>query len=287
MNQSRVAFITGCSSGLGLCTAAKLIQGDYIVYATIRSLKDQDKLKEACSNSTKLFILTLDLTDDYSIQSCVNTVLTEQGRIDVVIHNAAASLLAPVDATTPKEAEYLFNVNVLSVIKITQLFLPQMRKQNAGHLLFIGSISGVESSGYLGVYSATKFALEALVCSWATTLHKWNIKTTLLEPGAMNTDLPNSIQIGSFYSSQSDNPYKIFNLEALKFLKQCLKQGTDPDNVAAQIFEILQATTPKLRYQTCPFSQELVENHLRDPNETKWINDHRQFIDTFYYENEL
>lgn len=286
MSSPKVVFITGCSSGLGFSTAVKLVNAGYIVYASMRSLEKKGLLEKACNDARNLHVIALDLENDLAIQSAVKTVLSTSQRIDVVIHNAATALLGPVDTATPEEFEHLFKVNVFSILKLTQLFLPKMREQMSGHLVFVGSIAGIESCGYLGAYAATKFALEAMAASWATTLHKWNIQSTIIEPGAMNTDLPNKIPVGSYYKSTSvDDPYKHFNKNALKFLRECLKDGTDPDKVSGLILEILNSQKAHLRYQTCDFSERLVAKHLYDPKGDRWVEEHRHFIEPFYEEN--
>ena len=225
MPKKKVAFITGCSTGLGFSTAQRLIESGYTVYATMQSMKNRDLLCKAVKNSKNLHVIPLDLAKDSDIIKAVETVLDREGRIDVIIHNASSVLIGPVDSASPDEVEYLFRVNVFSLIRINQLFLPQMRKQKSGHIIIISSISGVESSSYLGVYAATKFAQEALASSWATTLSKWNIKTTIIEPGAMNTNLPNTANIGTYYNFLDEDPYKDFNQNALAFLKECLGNG--------------------------------------------------------------
>lgn len=283
MPPPKVTFITGCSSGLGLTTALRLIQSGHIVHATVRSVEDQKALIQQCNHSKNLFVSLLDLSNDKEIEETACKILSQHPSIDSIIFNAASTLIGPPDSASISEIEYLFKVNVFSTLKIAQIFLPQMRKNKKGHLIFIGSILGIESSGYLGVYSATKFALEALASSWASILYKWNIKTTIIEPGAINTNLPNTTMTGSYYkNSLLEDPYENFNKQASLFLKACLKQGIDPNKVADLIIEILNNPSPALRYQTCPFSKNLVQKHLRDPESKEWLEEHRQFLESFY-----
>jgi len=280
--KNKVAIVTGCSSGLGFSLTVKLIQAGYTVYATMRSPKTQNRLEEACGHSKQLNVVFLDLSDEASVRRAALDILSCEDKIDVLIHNAAAALIGPPDSATTSEMEYLFRVNVISVVQLTQLLLPALKKHGSGHIVLVTSTSGVESAAYLGIYSATKFALESIGLSWATTMHKWNIKVTLIEPGAMNTNLSNSMQIGTFYQGMQDDPYGTFNINSCLFLKECLKQGTDPDMVANQITTILTSSDPKLRHQTCAYSRGLVERHLQEPQEATWIVDHREFIDSFY-----
>lgn len=278
----KTVFITGCSSGLGFSTVVELINKGYFVFATMRSLHQMDGLKKACNYSQNLRILQLDLSKDADIERAVNQTLKEVSKLDIIIHNAGSGLIGPVDSATPEEVQYLFDVNFFSILKITQKFLPILRKQHFGHILFVSSISGVESAAYQGVYASTQFALEAAASSWATTLHRWNIKVSILQPGAMNTELPQKVRTGSFYNNQKDNPYVEFNRNASNFLKEVLSQGTDPKIVACQICDILASKNPLLRYQTCDFSKNLVSKHLRDPSGNEWVNEHREFVEQFY-----
>jgi len=282
MTDSKVALVTGCSSGLGQATALKLINEGYIVYATVRNKKDKNLLESKSALSKNLHVLILDLSKNESIQEAASFLLKNHRSIDSIIFNAATAVLGPPDSLKLEEVEYMFKVNVFSTIRLAQLLLPQMRNKKGGNLIFIGSTAGVESSGFFGVYSATKFAVEAIAASWATTLHKWNIKTTVIEPGSMNTNLPDTLSIGSYYSDS--NPYKMFNINASKFLKQCLRAGTEPDVVADLILEILSTPSPFFRYQTCSYSKELVQRHLCDPSNEKWIKEHREFLENFYTE---
>jgi len=98
----------------------------------------------------------------------------------------------------------------------------------------------------------------------------------------MDTNLPSSIALGSYYNSLPENPYSVFNTNALDFLKKCLKMGAEPMKVADLIIEIINTSNPHLRYQTCTFSTELVGKHLHDPKGDRWVEEHRQFIDSFY-----
>jgi NAD(P)-dependent dehydrogenase (short-subunit alcohol dehydrogenase family) len=279
---AQVALITGCSSGLGFALAKKLVTAGYAVHAGMRAVGQADALRAACNYAPSLLVSHLDLADRTSINETVRRVLTHSGRIDIVINNAATALLGPPDSASPEEAEYLFKVNVLSLIDLVQQVLPQMRKQQSGHILTVGSISSIESSAYLGVYAATKFAQEALMLSWATVLHKWNIRCTMVEPGAMNTALPHTIRAGSYYAQHEEDPYFAFNANALHFLRTVLQQGKDPDEVADLILGILHASQPKFRYPTCTFSKGLLERHLQDPSGDAWVEEHRAFAEQFY-----
>lgn len=279
---SRVVFVVGCSGGLGLATVSRLIQNHDVVYATVRRVEDKKQLEKICNYSQNLHVLLMDLTNDKSIEESIKTVLSHHD-IDALVFNAASIVIGPPDALTSEEVETLFKVNVFSVIQVVQALLPRMRERRKGNLIFIGSTTGIESCGFLGGYSASKFALESLVASWASILHRWNIHTTIIEPGGMNTQLLSKVSFGSYYSSNHlEDPYSNLNQNAFNFLQKVLQDGTDPHVVAELILEVLATSTPLLRYQTCVYSKGVAQRHLRDPESKEWLKEHRGFLEGFF-----
>lgn len=277
--RKEVVLVTGCSSGLGFATAVKLANSGYIVYAGMRSLKNKEKLEGKVNNKDCIRVMRLDLIDESSIDCFLQEILREEGTVDILINNAARALIGPIDSSSIQEIKQLFEVNVFGTLNISQKVINIMRKANKGHILTVSSISGIESCAYLGAYASTKFALEAIIGCWATTLSKWNIRITSLQPGAMNTDLPETISVSSYYKDSLEDPYKNFNIKAKEFLKICLKDlGKQPEEVADQILEILIDLEPKFRYQTCEFSRNLISKHLKDPDGMQWIKEHKEFI---------
>jgi NADP-dependent 3-hydroxy acid dehydrogenase YdfG len=277
----KVAIVTGCSSGLGFATVVKLVNAGYTVYAVMRTLDSEKKLRDECSDSESLRVSQLDLNSCSDIEAFANQVIDGEGRVDVLINNAGQALIGPVDSTKPEEVEALFRVNVYAPIRLTQLVLPAMRHQNSGHIIFVGSISGIESAAYQGIYCATKFALEAVALSLATTLVRWNIKVTVLEPGAMNTGLQSKLRIGSYYPPDKD-PYGFFSCNILHFIRKILDGGTEPSAVADLILRILRHPHPDFRYPTCEYSKQLLEKHLCDPAGNAWIRQHIEDMKQFY-----
>lgn len=280
-DQHPVVLVTGCSSGLGYATALQLAQAGYRVYACVRKKEDLPRVQASFGAFENVFWKVLDLSSREDIARVSQEVLEEQGRIDVLINNAAATVLGPVDSTSPEEMERVFQVNVFGTTQLTQAFIPAMRAQRSGHIVFVTSMLGIESSAFLGAYAASKFAQEALATSLAATLDKWDIRVSVVQPGAVNTQLPHSIRAGSYYAFKED-PYAVFNKNALQFLKQCLEQGQSSEKVARLIQEILEDPLPRFRYQTCDFSEKLVQKHLKDPQLETWFIEHRKFINDWF-----
>jgi len=275
---AQVVLITGCSSGLGFSLAKTLAEEGYLVYATMRNLKNMPKLIAECRVPGNLKVRKLDVTNKSDIATVVEEIIQADQTIDILIHNAAQILIGPVDSATEEETRSLFESNVFGVLNLTQKTLPYMRQQNQGHIIFISSISGVESAGYLGIYSATKFAIEGIAASLATTLALQNIKVSVVQPGAMNTNIPVNIKIGSYYCGK-DDPYKVLNKASYHLLKEVLGKGKDPLEVSQLILQaVIQNEKPSFKTQTCDYSHELVKKHLVDPRGNAWINEHQEFL---------
>lgn len=282
----KVVVITGCSSGLGFFTAQRMIKAGHIVYASMRNLEYQKKLEQACDNSSYLFIRKLDVANYDELASFVSNILAEQGRIDVLINNAGSLLLGPADSAKIEEVEWLFKVNFFSVLKLTQLIIPHMRENKTGRIINIGSPCGIESSPFLGIYAATKQALEAISINWASTLHTWNIKVSIIQPGAMsNTHLFDSMKIGSYYDDFAKDPYQKFNREALALLQKVSKNGLDPLTVSDLIVSIINDSNPDLCYQPCEYSKILAEAEWTDPTKNKCVQRHRDLVKSWFNED--
>jgi short-subunit dehydrogenase len=280
-SQQNVAIISGCSGGLGLTTALKLVESDYIVYAGVRKESDLTKLTEKYADIANLTFVPLNINSEEEIDKVIATALSEQGHIDILINNASTVLIGPPDSATFEEAKEIFDTNVLGTYRLTQKVTAQMRAQNHGKIIFIGSTSGIESSSFLGLYSATKFAILAFAGSLATTLHKWNIDVSIIEPGAINTDLPQKIKAGTHFDQKND-PYNGFTKKAHGFITDILKSGISPGAVSDVILQAIQDPNPQFRYQTCPYSRSVAQQHLIDPDGTAWVKEHQKLADTLY-----
>ncbi|MEK6909960.1 MAG: SDR family NAD(P)-dependent oxidoreductase, partial [Candidatus Aenigmatarchaeota archaeon] len=146
---NNVILITGCSSGIGLATAVLLAKNNYKVYATMRDLSRKEKLEEASKQSNaNLEIKQLDVTDDISVRNAVKQIIEKEGRIDVLVNNAAYGLRGTIENVTISEVQQQFDTNVFGVIRVCQEVLPHMRKQNSGHVINISSVAAARSLPY-------------------------------------------------------------------------------------------------------------------------------------------
>lgn len=250
-----VALVTGASRGLGKEIAILLIKYGYRVYAGVRNIDN------APNEAIPIWV---DLSSEESLRQCVTTIIKENGKIDVLVNNAAIAYFGGVDTMTLNEARELFEINFFGTFLLTQLFLPYMRDQKRGKIIFVSSIRGVESCAYMGMYSASKAALEAIAFDWAVTLSKWNIAVCVVQPGPLDTKI--DIKHGTHFSS-NDNPYAPYGEYNLTL--QC------PIDAAKVIVDNILKPDPPFRFQTDDSSKKVIQKHLKDHSGMEWFLEQR------------
>ena len=180
---SKTALVTGASSGIGEATALKLREVGYTVYGAARRL---ERMKELADEGVRL--LTMDVTDDDSMRAGVERIVSESGRIDVLVNNAGYGSYGAVEDVPLSEARYQFEVNVFGAARLIQLVLPQMRSQGSGTIVNICSMGGRIYTPLGGWYHGTKFALEALSDCLRMETKPFGIDVVMIEPGSIRTE---------------------------------------------------------------------------------------------------
>ena len=180
-NQKKVVLITGASSGIGKVTAEKLLEKGYVVYATARRLKKMLDLESKGAN-----ILKMDVTSDGDVNSVVDKIIQEQGRIDVLLNNAGYGSYSTVENIPMEELKYQFEVNVFGQGRLIKAVLPYMRSQKSGRIINMSSMVGIVSTPLLGWYAASKHATEAMSDALRLELKGTGIDNKLL---AISPDL--------------------------------------------------------------------------------------------------
>ena len=215
-----VIFISGASSGFGALTARSLSSAGHTVYAGMRGL-DAESAKAAAealeyskSVSGEIIPLELDVTVDDSVKAAVARTEGEQGKLDVVIHNAGHMTFGPLEAFTPEQLLEIYNVNAVGPQRVNRAALPILRKQGKGYLLWVGSSSTRGGKPpYLGPYFAAKAGMDGLAESYANELARWGIETTILVPGAFQKGTNHFATAGTPADKEvarayDDGPYK-------------------------------------------------------------------------------
>ena len=242
MSQQKVALVTGVSSGIGQATAAQLLERGFRTFGTLRGTSGGSKLPPG------LDLVHLDVRDDESVRSCVRAVLNQTGRIDALINSAGYALFGAVEEITIEEAKRVFETNFFGVLRMCQAVLPIMREQNCGRIANISSVLGFLPAPYMGVYAASKHAIEGYSQSLDHEVRRFGIRVSVIEPGFTRTSLGYNQQLAS-------RPVPVYSRERYRVMVAIagnLANGDHPATVASVVLEALTSRSPRLRYQSGP-----------------------------------
>jgi len=237
MSNQKVVLITGASSGVGQSTARLLSQNGYKVFGTSRNPASAEAIPT-------VEMLALDVQSDDSVAACVKTVANEAGRIDVLVNNAAYELAGALEEISIDEAKAQFETNFFGVVRMVKAVLPPMRQQKQGQIINISSLAGVSSIPFMGIYSASKFALEGYTKALRQEVSPFNIHVSLAEPGFLKTPMMNKRQV----STAQHKEYEPWRQRAFNAIRDHEHKAPGPELVAQTILRILASKTPRLRY---------------------------------------
>ena len=192
--KNKIVVVTGASSGLGEATARLLsAQGATVVLGARRADRLQSLAKDLESRGGKALALTTDVTRREQVKALVDSAVQTYGRIDVMINNAGLMPQAPLERLKVDEWEQMIDVNIKGVLYGIAAALPHMQRQKAGHFINVSSVAGHRVGPGFAVYAATKFAVRALSEGLRQEVKPYNIRTTVISPGAVATELPDSV----------------------------------------------------------------------------------------------
>jgi NAD(P)-dependent dehydrogenase (short-subunit alcohol dehydrogenase family) len=241
---AKTALVTGASSGIGEATVKGLISAGYTVYAGARRVDRMQPLAQAGAR-----LLALDVTDETSATTAVQTVLRETGRMDVLVNNAGYGSYGALEDVPLDEARRQFEVNIFGIARLVQLVLPTMREQRSGRILNVSSIGGKFGQPFGGWYHATKFALEGLSDSLRMELYPFGIDVVVIQPGAITSEW-NGIAREGLMKYSGNGAYRD-GARAYARMMAIADQGplpSPPGVVARTIVRAVQARKPRTRY---------------------------------------
>lgn len=241
MGKNKVWFVTGASKGLGLVLVKQLLKNGNQVAATSRTIND---LIKVVNDDTKRFLpLSVDLTNEMSVQQAIEKTIETFGKIDVVINNAGYGLGGSLEELTDEEIRQNFDVNVFGTLNVIRKTMPYLRKQKSGHIFNIASLAGYVGSMGFGSYSATKFAVVGLSESLAEEAKLFGVKVTMVAPGYFRTNFLSSGSV--MYSKKQIEDYKAVH-EVKDFLGNVMdgKQEGNPEKAALAIIHTAAETDP-------------------------------------------
>lgn len=239
----KVILITGASSGFGELATKALIAKGHIVYGAARRIERFEGLVKAGGNA-----LQMDVSDDSSVHSGIVQIIKEQGRIDVLVNNAGYGSYDFIETADIEQMKRMFDVNVWGSVRVSQAVLPYMREQGCGRIINISSIVGKISFAFMGFYSASKHALEAISDASRQELGRFGIKVSIIEPGVFRTgfegvvlDEMKGINVGPAYQPIVDR--------FVPFFRSMYDKGPGPQPVVNAIIRAIECKRPKTRYR--------------------------------------
>jgi NAD(P)-dependent dehydrogenase (short-subunit alcohol dehydrogenase family) len=264
----QVIVITGASSGFGRLSANALAKAGHTVYASMRGTTGRnaaqvaDVEKFARDNGIDLRAIELDVGSQKSVDAAIAKIVAEQGRLDVVIHNAGHMVFGPAEAFTPEQLAELYDVNVLSTQRVNRAALPQLRRQGKGLLIWVSSSSSAGGTPpYLAPYFAAKAAMDAMAVVYARELSRWGIETSIIVPGAFTGGTNHFAHSGSpvdaaRVAEYEAGPYKGFGAQIRNAFAAIVPPEADASSVADAIVRVVDA----------PFGKRPFRVHV-DPTE--------------------
>src|SRR5882762_2337455 len=247
----QVIVITGASSGFGALSARALAHAGHVVYASMRETTGRNAsqvaevARYAADHGVDLRTVELDVASDQSAEAGIAKIIADNGRLDVVIHNAGHMSFGPAEAFTPEQFAQLYDINVLSTQRVNRAALPQLRKQGRGLVVWVSSSSARGGTPpYLSPYFAAKAAMDSLAVSYAAELARWGIETSIIVPGAFTKGTNHFAHAGSpadkvRAAEYDDGPYKGFADDVLKGFSSIVPHDEDVSGVEEEIVKVV------------------------------------------------
>lgn len=257
----QIVLVTGASSGFGLLTAQQLAEAGHTVYASMRETLGRnaprvaDIAAYATAHGVDLRTVELDVQSDESVKAGVGKVISDNGRLDVIVHNAGHMVFGPAEAFTPEQYAQLYDINVLSTQRVNRAALPQLRKQGRGLLVWVSSSSARGGTPpFLAPYFAAKAAMDSLAVSYASEVARWGIETSIVVPGAFtkgtnhfaHAGAPNDADVHAAYDT---GPYAGVAAKSLNGLAALEPEDSDASVVAVAITDIVDTPFGKRPYR--------------------------------------
>lgn len=276
LNMTKIAVVTGSSSGIGYETSLLLARNQYTTYASMRNLKKSDELlKIASKENIPLKVIQLDVNDDRSVSNAIDSIVKENGRIDVLVNNAGFDLFGSLEELTIEEIKGQFETNFFGAARVTKTVIPTMRKQGSGIIINVSSIGGrIGLVPCNTMYHASKFALEGFTESLRHELTEFNIDVILIEPGAIRSNFAENIRTAKNYDS-NNSPYAKTIQKVFEGFEPMLANASAPKEVAQVILNAANSSSPNIRYTVGKDAESILKARaeLSDRELEKWVRE--------------
>ncbi len=257
---TKVALITGTSSGLGAQLAIALAAGGYKTYASMRNpAKKGFLLDAAAQRGVSVEVTQLDVTVTPSVERCVSEILSQEGRLDLLINNAGAGFVRTTEQATEQEIQWVLDLNLMGVIRCTKAVIPHMRERRSGHVVNISSVGGLVGQPFNEIYCAAKFGVEGFTEAMASYLQpRFGIRFTVVEPGGIRSQFAASA-LAKFQESGGilDDEYKPILEDYLGSAgREIDRLYQTPEEIAQIVTEAIESEDPPIRVRTSPWAED-------------------------------
>jgi NADP-dependent 3-hydroxy acid dehydrogenase YdfG len=190
----KVALVTGASSGIGEATVLALAaEGAYVALAARRHERLEELARQIENNGGQAIPIIADVADEKQANDMVHTASGRWGRLDIVVNNAGLMLLGPIEGADTEDWRRMVSVNLLGLMYTTHATIPVMKARGGGHIVNVSSVAGRTARAGSGVYNATKWGVGAFSEALRQEVYQEHIRVTLIEPGAVATELTEHI----------------------------------------------------------------------------------------------
>jgi len=234
---TKIALVTGASSGIGEATAERLATAGFKVYGTSR--------RGAKPGRRSFEMLTLDVTSDASVETVVSEVIRRDGRVDLLVNNAGFSTApAGAEESSIEQTRSIFDTNFFGIVRMTRAVVPHMRQQGGGRIINIGSVLGFLPAPYMALYAATKHAIEGYSESLDHELRTRGIRVSVIEPAYTKTQFDAHL----LEADSKLDEYRAARTVVAKRVQEAVAGADEPSVVATVVLQAAAAARPKLRY---------------------------------------
>ncbi len=246
--EGKAVLVVGASSGIGRACAVHLAHRGYRVFGTTRRPVGEVEaaLRRELGDSGRLEIIRMDVDDAGSVDAGVHEVVERAGRIDGVVNCAGFGIGGSIEDTSDEEAKAIFETNFFGTLRVCRAVLPFMRRQGSGTIVNVSSIGGRIAVPFVGLYGATKFAVEGLTEALRMEVQRFGIRVVLVEPGDFSTGFTDSRRPAR--NALESEVYADSYRAALAVIERDERGGSSPEAIAKLVARILAARSPRLRY---------------------------------------
>lgn len=249
-DEQKVVLITGTAYGIGKSTAELLIDKGHIVYGGDILVEENLYLNDIGGTA-----LEMDVTNQEHIEKAINQIISEQGKVDVLVNNAGLGVYGAIEDVSMEDIYYQYDVNLFGLARVTKAVLPYMREKESGLIINISSVLGETYGPLAGWYLSTKHALEGWSDALRVELKEFDIDVVVVQPGAINTNFSNVTKTYIDKYRENSAYQHLYGEPITDTGNEVLSNQSDPIVIAKVINKAMNARNPKTRYAAGAYSK--------------------------------